>query len=392
VTLRLFLVAGEASGDRLGAALIRGLRESAGEEIELHGIGGPLMEAEGLRSLFPMEELSVMGLTEILPRLRSLLARASEATEAVLRVKPDALITIDSPEFCLRVAGRVKAAAPHIPTIHYVAPTVWAWRPKRARKMARSIDHVLALFPFEPPYMEAEGMGCDFVGHPVTTEPVASEAEAQAFRSAHGIAPEAPLVLVLPGSRRSEVDRLLPVFEAALDRVLGAQPDARLVLPTTANVSAAVTERVARWRQPPIVLDPRGRAADEVSAEKRAAFRAADVALAASGTVSLELAASATPMVVAYDMSWLSRKVIGALLRVDTVTLVNLVSDTRAVPEFLGPACRPAPIAEAVTRLLTEEAARADQLDAMAATMRDLGRGQEPPGRRAARAVLRVLA
>jgi lipid-A-disaccharide synthase len=392
MTLRLFLVAGEASGDRLGAALIRGLREIGEEALELHGIGGPLMEAEGLRSLFPMEELSVMGLTEILPRLRSLLARATETTEAVLALKPDALVTIDSPEFCLRVAGRVKAAAPHMPTIHYVAPTVWAWRPKRARKMARSIDHVLALFPFEPAFMEAEGMGCDFVGHPVTTEPVATEAEAAAFRARHGIAPEAPLLLVLPGSRRSEVDRLLPVFEAALDPVLEDRPGARLVLPTTANVAAEVAGRVACWRHPPLVLDPRGRDGAEAQVEKRAAFRAADVALAASGTVSLELAAAGTPMVVAYDMSWLSRKIIGAMLRVDTVTLVNLVSDTRAVPEFLGPACRPAPIAEALTRLLTEDAARRTQLDAMAATMLKLGRGQEPPGRRAARALLKAMA
>ena len=164
VTLRLFLVAGEASGDRLGAALIRGLREVSGQELELHGIGGPLMEAEGLTSLFPMEELSVMGLTEILPRLRSLLARVSQTAEAVLEIRPDALITIDSPEFSLRVAAKVKARAAQVPTIHYVAPTVWAWRPKRARKMAKSIDHVLALFPFEPPYMEAEGDGLRFRG------------------------------------------------------------------------------------------------------------------------------------------------------------------------------------------------------------------------------------
>jgi lipid-A-disaccharide synthase len=390
VTLRLFFVAGEPSGDRLGAALIRGLRESSDRPLELHGIGGPLMEAEGLTSLFPMEELSVMGLTEILPRLRHLLRRATETTEAALAVKPDALITIDSPEFCLRVAGRVKAAAPETPTIHYVAPTVWAWRPKRARKMARSIDHVLALFPFEPPYMEAEGMGCDFVGHPVTTEPVATEAEAAAFRAAHGIAPDAPLILVLPGSRRSEIARLLPVFEAALSRVLAAHPGARLVLPTTAGVAAEVTGRVATWPEPPVVLDPRGRA--DAEAEKRAAFRAADVALAASGTVSLELAAAGTPMVVAYDMSWLSRKIIGAMLRVDTVTLVNLVSETRAVPEFLGPACRPDPIAAAVSTLLTDEASRGAQHAAMEATMHKLGRGQEPPGRRAARAVLKVIA
>ncbi|MGP1358934.1 lipid-A-disaccharide synthase [Roseicyclus sp.] len=389
--MRLFLVAGEASGDRLGAALIRGLREVSGEEIELHGIGGPLMEAEGLTSLFPMEELSVMGLTEILPRLRSLLARVAQTAEEVVRLKPDALITIDSPEFSLRVAAKVKARARQVRTIHYVAPTVWAWRPKRARKMARSIDHVLALLPFEPPYMEAEGMSCDFVGHPVTTEPVASEAEAAAFRARHGIAAEAPLVLVLPGSRRSEVDRLAPVFGEALRAVLAERPETRLVLPTTANVAGSLPEKLARWPVQPVVLDPRGQAAEAFLAEKRAAFAAADVALAASGTVSLELAAAATPMVIAYDMSWLSRKIIGAMLRVDTVTLVNLVSDTRAVPEFLGPACRPAPIAAALLALLGDDAARGAQLDAMAATMLRLGRGGESPGLRAARSVLRVI-
>jgi lipid-A-disaccharide synthase len=391
VTLRLFLVAGEASGDRLGAALIRGLRETSGEPLELHGIGGPLMEAEGLRSLFPMEELSVMGLTEILPRLRSLLARVRQTAEDVARIGPDALITIDSPEFSLRVAAGVKARAALIPTIHYVAPTVWAWRPGRARKMARSVDHVLALLPFEPPYMEAEGMTCDFVGHPVTTEPVASAGEAAAFRARHGIGGDAPLILVLPGSRRSEVDRLAPVFGAALAPVLSARPDARLVLPATANVVGTLAGMLGDWPAAPLVLDPRGRDGAAFLEEKRAAFAAADVALAASGTVSLELAAAETPMVVAYDMSWLSRKIIGAMLRVDTVTLVNLVSGTRAVPEFLGAKCRPAPIARALAALLDDEASRAAQLAAMADTMRKLGRGGEAPGLRAARSVLGAI-
>lgn len=391
MTLRLFLVAGEASGDRLGAALIRGLREVSGEALELHGIGGPLMEAEGLTSLFPMEELSVMGLTEILPRLRSLLRRVSETAETVLEIRPDALITIDSPEFSLRVAAKVKARGPQVPTIHYVAPTVWAWRPKRARKMARSIDHVLALFPFEPPYMEAEGMGCDFVGHPVTTETVASAEEAAAFRALHDIGADAPLILVLPGSRRSEVDRLAPVFGEALCAVLRAHPDARLVLPTTESVAPMLAEKLRDWPAEPLILDPRGQAPEAYLAEKRAAFAAADVALAASGTVSLELAAAGTPMVVAYDMSWLSGKIIGALLKVDTVTLVNLVSETRAVPEFLGPDCRPEPIAKALHDLLSDEAARRAQFDAMDATMLRLGRGGEPPGTRAARSVLRVI-
>lgn len=391
MTLRLFLVAGEPSGDRLGAALIRGLRELSDDPVELHGVGGPLMEAEGLQSLFPMEELSVMGLTEILPRLRQLLARVSETADAVLGLNPDALITIDSPDFCLRVAGKVKARAEHLPTIHYVAPTVWAWRPKRAVKMAKGIDHVLALLPFEPPYMEAAGMSCDFVGHPVVTEPLADDRAAAAFRGRHNIPDMAPLILVLPGSRRSEVDRLAPVFRDALRRVMRDNPGAHIVLPTTATVAETLRGLVWDWPGHPLILDPRGQDAEVFASEKRAAFAAADVALAASGTVSLELAANATPMVIAYDFSWLTRKMVQAMLRVDTVTLVNLVSDTRAVPEFLGPYCKADSIAGALNRLILDGTARTEQLDAMAVTMLRLGRGGEAPGLRAARSVLSVI-
>ena len=190
------------------------------------------MEAEGLVSLFPMEELSVMGIAEILPKYRALKRRIAETAAEVGRQAPDALITIDSPDFCLRVARRYAPNGPSQRTIHYVAPSVWAWRPGRAAKMAQVIDHVLALLPFEPPYMEAAGMSCDFVGHPVVAEPRAGPAEAAAFRAAHGIAADAPLVLALPGSRRGEVGRLAPVFGATLARVLAARPEMRVVLPT----------------------------------------------------------------------------------------------------------------------------------------------------------------
>ncbi|MGR3619641.1 MAG: lipid-A-disaccharide synthase, partial [Roseovarius sp.] len=233
-----------------------GLRELAGE-VEFHGVGGPLMEAQGMRSLFPMERLSVMGIAEVLPKLRELFALKDQAARAVLDWKPDALITIDSPDFCLRVAKQVKAAAPGMRVIHYVAPSVWAWRPKRAAKMARHVDHVLALLPFEPPYMEAAGMSCDFVGHPVVAELQATVADAMAFRHAHDIARDAPLLLVLPGSRRSEVSRLAPIFGRAIAPVLAAHPDLRVVLPTVAHVAPILPELLADWPVDPLVLDPR---------------------------------------------------------------------------------------------------------------------------------------
>ncbi|MCP9482037.1 lipid-A-disaccharide synthase [Shimia sp. CNT1-13L.2] len=380
--MKVFLIAGELSGDRLGGALMEGLKELV-PGVTFEGVGGPLMQAQGLQSLFPMDELSVMGIAEVLPKYRHLKRRMHQTAEAVLAAKPDVLITIDSPDFCLRVAKEVKAAS-NIRTVHYVAPSVWAWRPKRAAKMARVIDQVLALLPFEPPYMEAEGMRCDFVGHPVVAEPVASDDEVAAFRADHGIG-DAPLLLVLPGSRRGEVGRLMPGFGEVVARLVAETPDLRVVLPAAAPVAGLVREKAAVWAVAPIILDPNGMPTDAALTAKRAAFRAADVALAASGTVSLELAANATPMVIAYDMSWLSWQIMSRAALIDTVTLVNLVSETRDIPEFLGPAFKPEDIAPAVLQVLKDPSA---QVGPMNVTMQRIGRGAERPGLRAARAVL----
>ncbi|MFN0116007.1 MAG: lipid-A-disaccharide synthase [Paracoccaceae bacterium] len=380
--MRLFLAAGEPSGDRLGAALMAGLR-SLVPEIAFSGVGGQIMTAGGLASLFSMEELSVMGLAEVLPKYRHLKRRIAETAAAAVAARPDALVTIDSPDFSFRVARLVRAAAPDIPTIHYVAPTVWAWRPGRAAKMAAFTDHVLALFPFEPPWMRAAGMSCDFVGHPVVAEPLATPAEVAAFRDTHMIAGDQPLALCLPGSRLGEVRRLMPVFRGALAAVARRAPRLRVLLPTVRGVAGEVRRMAAGWDEAPLVL--------EDPADKRAAFGAATVGLAASGSVSLELAANRVPSVIAYDMHWLTRAVMLRLVRLDTYTLVNLVSETRAMPEFIGRNCRPAPVAAALARLLVDAGGRGAQVAAMDLTMERLGRGGESPGLRAARSVLAHL-
>ena len=382
--MKVFVIAGESSGDALGAALMAGLRELV-PGVGFDGIGGPLMAAQGLVSRFAMDELSVMGLAEVLPKYFHLKRRIRETAQAIVAAAPDVVITIDSPDFCLRVLALARAANPRLKTVHYVAPSVWAWRPGRAVKMARVVDHVLALLPFEPPLMQAAGMSCEFVGHPVTTEPVASAAEAAAFRAEVGIAPAAPLLLVLPGSRKGEVARLGPVFGATLARL--AVPGLRVVVPSVAARARQVRELVTGWPGGPVVLD----AAVTPPATKRAAFRAADAALAASGTVSLELAASATPMVIAYRLNRLSEALIARMLLIDTLTLVNLVSETRVVPEFLRDRCRAEVIAPALADLLTGEPARDAQRAAMDLAMRRLGRGGEAPGLRAARSVLGFL-
>ena len=254
--MKAFLIAGEPSGDRLGAALIAGLRE-LDPALEVRGIGGEGMAAQGLESLFPMSELSLMGIWEILPKYRALKRRIAQTAQAVIKAAPDVLITIDSPDFGLRVARMVRAAAPGIRTVHYVAPSVWAWRPGRARKMAQVIDHVLAILPFEPPLMQAAGMSCDFVGHPVVSEPLASAAEAGAFRAAHGIAADAPLVLCLPGSRRGEVARLGPRFdEALMRRALGLDTQAapRTPWPRPELGSRGQSSPSQRAREVPVVM------------------------------------------------------------------------------------------------------------------------------------------
>ena len=385
---RLFLIAGEPSGDQLGAALIAGLRQLAAD-VRLDGVGGPAMAAQGFASRFPMEELSVMGVTEILPRLPTLLRRIRETAAAIVEARPDAVIGIDSPDFCLRVDARARAALPGLRVMHYVAPSVWAWRPGRAAKMARVVDHVLALLPFEPSYMEAAGMTCDFVGHPAAAVPQATPAEVAAVRAGLGLAPDQRLLVVLPGSRRGEAARLAPIFAETLRRLRAADPSLAAVVPTvgptTELVAALMPPDAAGW---PRLLDPRGLPAAEADARKRAAFAAADAALAASGTVSLELAAAGTPMVIGYRVSWLTGEVARRLLRIDTATLVNLVTETRVVPERFQRDCTPDRLAPDVARLLNDPAAAAAQRAAADAAMVLLGRGGEPPGLRAARSVL----
>jgi lipid-A-disaccharide synthase len=375
--LKVFIIAGEPSGDALGGDVMAGLKELC-SNITFQGIGGPNMQAHGLESLFDMSELSVMGLAEILPKYCHLKRRISQTAQAAIAAAPDVILTIDSPDFCLRVAKLVKAQR-DIRVVHYVAPSVWAWRPKRAQKMARHVDQVLALLPFEPPFMQAAGMQCDFVGHPVANTAQASRQDCGAFRMRHQIAEDAPLVLVLPGSRGGEVRRLSDVFGQALARFQQTHSNARFVLPVAPSVRGLVTELTANWSVKPILID----SADH--REKLSAFRAADIALAASGTVSLELAAAQTPMVIAYKMNWLTAAIMRRLMRVDTVTLVNLVSETLVVPEFLMENCTAEAVAQGLSTLLAKPEKQSSSLDI---TMDRLGRGQERAGLRAARAIL----
>ena len=383
--MKLFLLAGEASGDRLGAELMRGFRHLK-PDVRFRGIAGPEMQSEGLDSLFDMAELSVMGLAEVLPKYFALKRRLDQTVAEVLAWKPDILVTIDSPDFCLRVARAVRAADPSIRTCHYVAPSVWAWRPGRAKKMAAYIDHVLALLPFEPPYMQAEGMACDFVGHPVAEQAAVTSKQIAQFQADFGLDPARRSLVVLPGSRASEIKRLLPIFCKVV-----AQPyfaEFQLIFPTLLHLEPLLRAEIDALAQDTVLVTGAGLTAAAAAEQRLAAYGAATAALAASGTVSLELAAAGTPMVIAYDMGFISRMVIGAMLKIDTVTLVNLVSETRAVPEFIGKDCKAERIAPALQQILDAPDAQAQ---AIKTTMTRLGRGDPELPYRAARAVLRGL-
>ena len=345
----------------------------------------------GLESIFPIDDISVMGIGEVLPRLPRLLSRIKQAASEVLEFDPDILITVDSPDFNFRVARKVKKVRPEIPVVHYVSPTVWAWRPGRAAKLGASVDHVLALFPFEPEHLHSAGIGCTFVGHPAASLEMPTDRDLASLREHLHIVDGDRVLAVLPGSRASEVSRLCPLFGQALAPLMRDRSGLKVVVAAADAVAGLVKTLVSRWEFRPLVLDASGTDGGESLRRKMALFKMADSALAASGTVTLELAAAETPMVVAYDVNWLTRAILARLLRVDTVTLVNLVNEDRAIPEFLGQDCRPELIGPAVARLLMNAEERRIQKTACRKAMIRLGRGSEHPSKQAADAVLGYL-
>jgi lipid-A-disaccharide synthase len=375
----VFLIAGEPSGDVIGGRLMAALKRATQGRIRFAGIGGERMMAEGLDPLFPLDELALFGLAELLPRLPNLLRRLRQTAEAIRQERPDVVVTIDAPDFCLRIAKRLKGSG--IPFVHYVAPTVWAWRPGRARKMAGLVNHLLALLPFEPPYFHREGLDCTFVGHPIV-EGGAGNGDAGRFRERHGIAADTPLLCVLPGSRQSEVGRLLPDFEAMLRLLAAGHSGLRAVVPTVPHVRERVEEAIRSWPVPVTVV--------EGDRDKYDAMAASTAAVAASGTVALELALARLPSVIAYRLHPLTVALYRRLIRVKYANLVNIMLDRMLVPELLQEDCTPQKLADAVGRLLDDPAAREEQIAGVSEVARWLGAQGTLPSERAASVVLDV--
>jgi lipid-A-disaccharide synthase len=382
--LTVHLVAAEESGDRLGAALMRALAQRCEGRVRFAGVGGHEMSAAGLTSLFPIDELAIFGFLAIPRRLPMILRRIREAASAVAAARPDALVIIDSPDFTHRVARRVRAAAPGVPIVDYVSPSVWAWRPGRARAMRAYVDHVLAILPFEPRvHARLGGPPCTYVGHPLGEqigELRPSEADTRRRLA------DPPLVLVLPGSRSSEIRRLIGPFATTMRLAQERYGPLELVMPTVPALAAPLREATAAWSvRPRIVVDP---------GEKRAAFRQARAALAASGTVTLELALAGVPTVGAYRLGTIEIAVARAAVRlqteVDSVILANLVLGEKVVPEFLQGDCTAAALADALVPLLADTPERRRQVEAFARLDDIMGLPAEPSAK-AADVILRVI-
>ncbi|MGO4871220.1 MAG: lipid-A-disaccharide synthase [Roseiarcus sp.] len=379
---RVALIAGEHSGDQLGFKLMRALRAQTGGAVEFLGVGGEAMAAEGLKSLFPMSDIAVMGVLPVIARLPTLLARIGQTAQAVIAARPDALVIIDSPDFTHRVARRARRALPDLPVVDYVSPSVWAWRPGRAKAMRAYVDCVLALLPFEPDaHARLGGPRCVYVGHPLIERlnelrPNADEARRRAA------AP--PVIVALPGSRRSVIARLMTDFGGALALLARDCGSFELVLPTLPHVESEVRARAASWPVTPRI--------EVGEAAKLAAFRVAHAALAASGTVTLELALAGVPMVGAYKVSRLEEPLKHIVKLPSSILLPNLILGERAILEFLQRDCTPAHLAAALAGIVRDGPARQGQLAALARldTLM-LGADDAAPSERAAREVLATI-
>jgi lipid-A-disaccharide synthase len=381
VTKTIYLIATEESGDRLGSALMKVLRQRLGDDVRFEGVGGSSMAREGLQSLFPIEELSIIGLAAVLRKLPSILKLITRATEDVLRARPDVLVIIDSPDFTHRVAKRVRQRDRSIPVVNYVSPTVWAWRPGRAKAMRAYVDHVLALLPFEPEaHRRLGGPPCTYVGHPLIEQidALRPNADEQARRET-----KPPVLLVLPGSRRSEIRHHMATFGATLDLLQKQGTQFELILPTMPHLVEVIAEALKAWPvQPRIVVG---------ETERRAAFRIAHAAFAKSGTVTLELALSGVPMVTAYKAGSVEAWIIRRRITSSSVILANLVIGENVIPEFIQEDCTPEKLAASLQEVLADTPMRHRQIEALARLDGIMATGAASPSVGAANVVLATM-
>lgn len=381
--LKIYLIAGEPSGDLLGSRLMRAIKTKNGGNVEFFGIGGDTMEAEGLKSLFDISDLAVMGLMEIIPSIPKILGRIKQTINDISLVQPDVVITIDSWSFSSRIHKILRRKKLGIPQVHYVAPQVWAWKKKRAQTMYKYIDLLLTLFPYEPKYFTPYRLRAEFVGHPVIESPVL-HADAEEFRRKHHIGAEKKIISVLPGSRKTEVAKLLPDFLSAVSRLQAENPDFYFVIPTVKTVSETVKNEVKKSGLPVLVVESEN--------ERYGAFRASSAAIAASGTVALELAMCNVPHIVAYKVSPLTALMLRHFLKIQFVNLSNILIGREIVPELLQERCVPGNIAACINHFINQDDEWYErQMEGFAKVREILGQGIQTPSENAADIILNLI-
>ena len=380
--LTVMLVAAEASGDERGAGLARALKRRLGEGVRFIGVGGARMAAEGVQSPFDIAELSVLGLVEGLMAYPKVVRRVKETVAVAARERPDVAVLIDSWGFTLRVAHGLRKLDPTLPLIKYVGPQVWATRPGRAKTLAQSVDHLLSIHAFDAPYFEAEGLPVTFVGNSALSLDFSGARPAR-LRAEIGAAPDDPILLILPGSRPAEIERMLPAFEDAAARLKAERPQLHLVIPAAPTVADMVKAGVAGWTHRAHVV--------EGEAAKLDAMKAATVALACSGTVTTQLALAGVPMVVAYRIGPVTYAVLKRLVRTRFITLFNIAADAAVAPELIQDECNGPALAAEIARRLDDETLRRAQIRAQYAALDRMGRDGADPDEAAADAVLKAL-
>ena len=379
--MKIYLIAGEPSGDLLGSRLMRAMRRKD-KNIEFYGVGGDTMETEGLKSLYDISDLAVMGLTEVIPSIPKILKHIKETIADIQKVKPDVVVTIDSWSFSSRIHKALRKLKLGIPQVHYVAPQVWAWKKKRARTMYKYIDCLLTLFPYEPKYFTPYKLDARFVGHPVI-ESEAIAADGSAFRKKFNIPENKKIITILPGSRKNEVSRLLPVFMEAAQELHNADKDFYFVLPTVKTVANMVKQELQKYNLPVLVV--------EIQQDRYGAFRASSAAIAASGTVALELAICDIPHIIAYKVAPLTAFLAKKFLHIQFVNLSNILLGREIIPELLQERCVKGNLRNYILELLRQEDLYHRQMEGFAKVRKILGQGEQTPSQNAAEIIFEII-
>ena len=376
---KIYLIAGEASGDALGSRIIENLKG----KVDIIGIGGPLMKKQGMKSLFPMEELSLMGFVEILPHLPKLIKRINQTVDDIIAQKPDMVVTIDAPGFNFRVQKKLRKKlgkdAPYL--MHYVAPTVWVWKPKRAEKISKFLDGLMVILPFEPPYFEKHGLKTFFVGHSIL-ESGADKGKRKVFRDKIKAKKDEMVVCILPGSRKGEVERLMPVYKNVIEKAGHMHDHVKFILPAMDSVKAEIKAHLKHWDAKIRVVSQK---------DKWDAFAGSDIALAASGSVALELGMAKLPMVIAYKVSAVSAWIFRRFAKVPFVCLINILKQKQVVPELIQENCQAEKIYNELNWLIENASEREIQKSAFDASLKMLRAGRKKPSQAAASVILDEL-